>query len=90
VVIERGDDLMIEQIRFDPESRQLSVRRTVIRDGAVQTSRYGVRLYDFAQIGALLESVGFTHVVAVDEPAAVGPHAHRLVIDARRPKVGQS
>jgi SAM-dependent methyltransferase len=84
VVVERGNDLMIEQLRFDPESARIAVRRTVIRDDVVERSTYAIRLYDRHEIRELLESVGFEIAAVHDKSVELGPLARRLVVDARR------
>jgi SAM-dependent methyltransferase len=80
-LVERGDDLMIDKVDFDPSTSVISSERIVVRDGGVRRANYRIRLYTFAELRALLESVGFGEVRPGIEPDA----ENRLVVVADRP-----
>ena len=80
-LVERGDDLMIDKVDFDPSTSVISSERIVVRGGSVRRANYRIRLYTFAELRALLESVGFGEVRPGIEPDA----ENRLVVVADRP-----
>jgi len=73
--------LMIDKVGFDPSTSVISSERIVVRDGGVRRANYRIRLYTFAELRALLESVGFGEVRPGIEPDA----ENRLVVVADRP-----
>ncbi len=62
VVVQRGDDTMVEVSTFDPLSGRMVVNRTVHRDGAVRHSPYFIRLPTPPEWVVWLEAAGFTDV----------------------------
>jgi SAM-dependent methyltransferase len=47
VVVEVGDDLAVDQHRFDPLTSRAVTTRTILRDGRVRRTQFTVRLFAF-------------------------------------------
>jgi ubiquinone/menaquinone biosynthesis C-methylase UbiE len=62
VVVQVGDDTMVEVSTFDPVAGRMVVERTVHRDGAVRHASYFVRLPTPPEWVAWLEAAGFRDV----------------------------
>jgi ubiquinone/menaquinone biosynthesis C-methylase UbiE len=62
VVVQHGDDTMVELSTFDPVSGRMVVERTVHREGAVRHSPYFVRLPTPPEWVVWLEAAGFCDV----------------------------
>ncbi len=62
VVVQRGDDTMVEVSTFDPVSGRMVIERTVHRHGAVRHASYFVRLPTPPEWVVWLESAGFHDV----------------------------
>jgi SAM-dependent methyltransferase len=62
VVVQRGDDTMVEVSTFDPVSGRMVVERTVHRDGAVRRASYFIRLPTPPEWVEWLETAGFRDV----------------------------
>ena len=62
VVVQRGDDTMVEVSTFDPVTGRMLVQRTVHRDGAVRRASYFVRLPTPPEWTVWLEDAGFHDV----------------------------
>jgi len=62
VVVQRGDDTMVEVSNFDPLTGRMVVDRTVHRDGAVRHSPYFIRLPTPPEWVVWLEAAGFHDV----------------------------
>ncbi len=62
VVVQRGDDTMVEVSTFDPVSGRMIIERTVHRDGAVRHVSYFVRLPTPPEWVVWLEAAGFRDV----------------------------
>jgi SAM-dependent methyltransferase len=62
VVVQRGDDTMVEVSTFDAVRGRMVIQRTVHRDGAVRHASYFVRLPTAPEWVAWLESAGFRDV----------------------------
>ncbi len=62
VVVQRGDDTMVEISTFDPVRGRMVVERTVHRDGAVRRASYFVRLPTPPEWVVWLEDAGFHDV----------------------------
>lgn len=58
VVLERGNDFMIDLNRFDPLSSRNHCERILIRDGRVKRMRFSIRLYTLPELEGLLSQVG--------------------------------
>ncbi len=62
VVVQRGDDTMVEVSTFDPVSGRMVIERTVHRDGVVRHASYFVRLPTPPEWVVWLEAAGFHDV----------------------------
>ena len=62
VVVQHGDDTMVEITTFDPMTGRMVVERTVHRDGAVRRASYFVRLPTPPEWVVWLEAAGFHDV----------------------------
>ena len=62
VVVQRGDDTMVELSAFDPVTGRMVVERTVHRDGAVRHASYFIRLPTPPEWVVWLEAAGFRDV----------------------------
>jgi ubiquinone/menaquinone biosynthesis C-methylase UbiE len=62
VVVQRGDDTMVELSTFDPVTGRMVVERTVHRAGAVRHSPYFIRLPTPPEWVVWLEAAGFSDV----------------------------
>ncbi len=74
VVVQKGDDTMVEVSTFDPIRGRMVIQRTVHRDGAVRRASYFVRLPTPPEWVVWLEAAGFRdvefHAVAVDRSSS--------------------
>ncbi|HVB04684.1 MAG TPA: class I SAM-dependent methyltransferase [Acidimicrobiales bacterium] len=85
-VRERGDDLMVEQFRYDAPASRVRAMRTVVRSGEVRRSDYFVRLFGEEELAAWLADGGFEAIELCDERGgAFTEGARRMVVSARRP-----
>ena len=62
VVVQRGDDTMIEVSTFDPLRGRMVIQRTVHREGAARHASYFVRLPTPPEWVVWLEAAGFRDV----------------------------
>ncbi len=62
VVVQRGDDTMVELSTWDPVSGRMVIDRTVHRDGGVRRTSYFVRLPTPPEWVVWLEAAGFRDV----------------------------
>lgn len=81
LVAERGNDLMLDKLELDTVESATHTERIVVRDGRVRRTHFRIRLYTFAELRGLLESVGLENVRPGIEPTA----ENRLVVVADRP-----
>jgi SAM-dependent methyltransferase len=82
---ERGDDLMIDKVTFDPLWGRSHTERIVVRDGRVRRLHFTLAQPTPEQLAAMLRDAGFGKVEAFNEggePYRAG--SRRLVIRARR------
>lgn len=64
-ITDKGNgDMMIDRVAFDVTSGRIVDQRTFIRDGAVRSIAFSVRLYAYTEIRSILRAIGF-HVEAV-------------------------
>ncbi len=85
-VRERGDDLMVEQFRWEQQPTRVRVSRTVARGEELRRSSYFVRVFSEPEIVALLEDCGFARISCHDEEGArFTAGARRMIVSARRP-----
>ena len=71
VVVQRGDDTMVELWTFDPVSGRMGIERTVHRDGEIRHASYFVRLPTPPEWVVWLEAAG--SATCGSRPAAAGP-----------------
>lgn len=84
-VIERGDDLMIDRVTFDPATGRTATDRVIVRDGRVRRQHFELRVFTAPELRDWLLDAGFQAVDALDERGEpYGPGARRLVMLARR------
>ena len=62
VVVQLGDDTMVERSTFEPVTGRMRVERTVHRDGAVRHASYFIRLPTPPEWVVWLEDAGFRDV----------------------------
>lgn len=85
VVYERGDDLLIDIINYNPHTDRNETQRVIVRNGEVRRSRFNVRLYGLPEIAYLLKEAGFQSVKGYGQGG--GPltaHDKRLMVLAER------
>ena len=82
VVVQHGDDTMVEVSTFDPVTGRMVVERTVHRAGAVRHSPYFIRLPTPPEWVAWLEAAGFCDVRFFGRRR--GPARARQLGDGRR------
>jgi SAM-dependent methyltransferase len=85
-VIEKGRDLVINQLSYDMLSGRLHNRRIVIRNGSQKDKPFSIRLYNASEIKALLTQAGLEPLNILDycgEP--LSGHSRGLVVIARKP-----
>ncbi len=91
LVMEKGDDLMIDRHRFESETGRLYNRRIVIRDGIRRDKPHFIRLYSPTEIRSELADAGLEvdRMYGGWEAQPVTTENLRLVIIARKPEVGR-
>lgn len=84
-VVERGDDLMVDRVRFDPATGRTATDRIIVRDGRTRRQHFELRVLTAAEMRDWLLDAGFRAVDVLDERGEpYGPGARRLVMLARR------
>ncbi len=84
IVMERGQDLLIDRNQFDPVTGRLTCRRTTIRRGRRRDMTYGVRLFTVPELSDWLCRAGFRSVEAYDgERASYSLGSDRMILVAR-------
>jgi SAM-dependent methyltransferase len=82
---ERGDDLMIDKVTFDPLAGRSHTERIIVRDGRVRRTGFSLAQPTAAELGGMLRHAGFGEVRALDETGdAFGIASRRLLVLARR------
>jgi len=85
VLLERGDDLLIDRTRLDAATGRTETDRFVVLGGRVRRLHMSVRAPTLPELRAMLGAAGFTSVEAFDEQGEpFRSAAHRLVAVARR------
>ncbi|MBO2448504.1 class I SAM-dependent methyltransferase [Actinomadura barringtoniae] len=85
VVIERGEDMVVDQHRIDPLTGRSLATRTVIRDGRIRRVPFFTRLFTFPELRDWLMGAGFRDVEGYGDgggPLVAG--SRRMVVTARR------
>jgi SAM-dependent methyltransferase len=85
VLLERGDDLLIDRTRLDAATGRTETDRFVVLGGRVRRLHMSVRAPTLPELRAMLHAAGFTAVDAYDERGEpFASAATRLVVVARR------
>jgi len=80
VVVERGDDLLIDHSTLEVQEGRIITRRTIVRDGRVRHTHFFVRTPTFPELRAWLLDAGFSTVEAWDEQGRpFGVESRRLI-----------
>lgn len=66
VVIEKGDDLVVDHGVFEPITGRADTERTVVRDGRTRRFSFSVRMFVAAELGDWLREAGFDQVRFTD------------------------
>ena len=61
-IVRRGDDLMVDQVTYDPVTGRWHNRRTIVRDGRVRTVNFETRMFTFVELRDWLLGAGFRRV----------------------------
>ncbi|HEY2601715.1 MAG TPA: class I SAM-dependent methyltransferase [Thermoleophilaceae bacterium] len=64
---ERGDDLMIDKVTFDPLLGRSHTERIIVRDGRVRRAEFSLAQPTAADLAGMLRDAGFADVRALDE-----------------------
>jgi SAM-dependent methyltransferase len=86
VVVEAGDDLLIDRASFDPVAGRSHTDRLIVRAGRLRRTHFSLRMPTFPELRGWLQDAGFGDIEALDgegNPFAFG--ARRLVVQALRP-----
>jgi SAM-dependent methyltransferase len=62
VVLEKGDDMVVDRHVFEPVTGRGDTERTVVRDGRVRRFAFSVRMFVAAELGDWLREAGFDEV----------------------------
>jgi SAM-dependent methyltransferase len=85
MLLERGDDLLIDRTRLDASTGRTETERLVVRGGHVRRLHMSVRAPTLPELRAMLSAAGFAAVDAYDERGEPFTQAaNRLVVVARR------
>ena len=85
LVVQRGDDLMVDLVDYDVLAERATTERITIRNGHVRRTNYSVRLYGFAELAHLLRAAGFQAVEGFGrEGEPLTTHSRRLLTLATR------
>jgi hypothetical protein len=91
MLLERGDDLLVDRASFDPVAGRSHTDRFVVRGGRVRKLRFSLRLPTVPEAEEWLRAAGFAEVDAFDERGEpFGPDARRLILRAFRPGQGRT
>jgi hypothetical protein len=74
---ERGDDVMVDQIRVDPQTGRAQTDRLIVRAGRSRRVRFSLRLPTVPELTLCLHEAGFNTVRAFDERAGRSPSTPR-------------
>lgn len=80
LVVERGDDLLIDRNTLDQQEGRIVTRRTIVRGGKARHTHFFVRTPTFPELRAWLLAAGFAAVEAWDEQGRpFGVDSRRLI-----------
>ncbi|MGZ4201969.1 MAG: SAM-dependent methyltransferase [Thermoleophilaceae bacterium] len=81
---ERGDDLLIDRVSFDPAAGRSHTERIVVRDGQVRRTEFSLSQPTASQLADWMRAAGFDEVEAFDESGgAFAATSRRLLMRAR-------
>lgn len=66
VVVERGDDFVVDRVEFDPVTSRARTERIVVRDGQPRRSVFSVRMFLAPELKQWLLAAGFDAVEFID------------------------
>jgi SAM-dependent methyltransferase len=69
-MVERGDDLQVDKVTFDPVAGRSQTERIIVRDGRVRRTGFSLAQPTAAQLVEMLHQAGFDRVRAFDETGA--------------------
>ncbi|GAA4608024.1 class I SAM-dependent methyltransferase [Actinoallomurus liliacearum] len=83
-IIEREDDLLIDQRTLDPLTGRAVTERTVVRQGRVRRIPFYVRMFTFTELRDWLLAAGFRTVTGHgDEGGPLTPDSRRMIVVAQ-------
>jgi SAM-dependent methyltransferase len=81
---ERGDDLQIDKVTFDPVAGRSNTERIIVRDGKVRRTGFSLAQPTAAELVEMLHDAGFEDVRAFDESGGeFTTKSRRLLLLAR-------
>jgi len=81
---ERGDDLQIDKVSFDPAAGRSQTERIIVRDGSVRRTGFSLAQPTAAELVEMLHDAGFEDVRALDESGGqFTTRSRRLLLLAR-------
>ncbi len=84
-VVKRGDDLMVDQLTYDPMNGRSHNQRTIVRDGRVRTVVFEVRMFTFVELRDWLLGVGFRRAEGFGRDGApLTLPSRRMIVRATR------
>ncbi len=86
-VIDKGKDLLINRMSFDTLTGRFHNRRILIRDGQRKDKPFSIRLYNPAELKALIEQAGLVDykLLGQDGQPLSAINSRRLVVVAKKP-----
>ena len=80
LVVQRGDDLMVDLVDYDVLAERATTERITVRNGHVRRTNYSIRLYGFAELARLLRAAGFQAVEGFGRDGVpLTTHSRRLL-----------
>lgn len=84
-IVERDDNYMLDQSRYDVPSGRMYTERTTIRDGRTKHLQFFVRLFSYPEIATWLRQAGFAEVQGYDSVGeALKLDSSRMIVVARK------
>ena len=84
-IVKRGDDLMVDQVTYDPMNGRSHNHRTIVRDGRVRTVDFETRMFTFVELRDWLLGVGFQRVEGFGRDGApLTFSSRRMIVRATR------
>jgi SAM-dependent methyltransferase len=83
IVNRRGDDMMIDENRYDATTGRVQSRRTIVRGDRVRTFRFSTRVFSYPEIREWLETAGFSQVEGFGtDGSSLSHESHRMIVRA--------